>query len=174
MKNIAFILFASCLLVFNAHAAENTLDISTPELKNYQVNNEKMVSSGLPTKPHLEMLQKIGLNQVVDLIPGDRTEHQQLISSLALGYHNIAVEWENPTLANFQEYVSIMQNLNEHDGVTLTHCRLNWRGSVFTYLYQVTQLQVPEETAKQEMLAIWQPNEIWLSFIDHVLAHYQR
>ena len=65
-----------------------------------------------------------------------------------------------------------MQQSKNNDGITLTHCRLNWRGAVFTYLYRVTQLNQPEELARQDMLAIWEPNDTWQSFIDTVLAEY--
>ncbi|MEP4891725.1 MAG: hypothetical protein ABJV04_17010 [Aliiglaciecola sp.] len=173
MKKITYVLLISCCFMFSTFASEHALDVPMPELKNYQVNTPRMVSSGLPTKQQLQQLQKLGLHNVVDLIPGDRTEHQSLIDSIQLNYHNIAVEWENPTLENFQEYVSVMQRFRQNEGVTLTHCRVNMRGSVFTYLYQVTQLHKPEKAARQDMLAIWQPNEIWLSFIDKVLTAYE-
>ena len=94
------------------------------------------------------------------------------MNELNLTYYNIQVEWENPTINNFREYISIMKQFNKGEGITLTHCRLNWRGAVFTYLYRVTQLNEPEELAKQEMLAIWAPNKTWQDFIDEVLAKY--
>ncbi|GAB2690284.1 protein tyrosine phosphatase family protein [Aliiglaciecola aliphaticivorans] len=173
MKIIASVILLMGCFMFSAFASESSLDIPLPELKNYQVNNEKMVSSGLPSKEHLQRLQTLGLSNVVDLIPDDRTQHQALMDNINLNYHNIAVEWENPTLENFQEYVRVMQEFTASDGVTLTHCRVNMRGSVFTYLYQVTQLHKPEKAARQDMLAIWQPNDIWLGFIDEVLTAYK-
>jgi hypothetical protein len=36
----------------------------------------------------------------------------------------------------------------------------------------VTQLKESEELAKQDMLAIWVPNEIWQGFIDEVISKY--
>lgn len=142
------------------------------DLKNYQVNTPQMMSSGLPTRKHFEAFKSNGVSNVVDLIPGDRSEETTLMTELNLQYHNIAVEWENPTVENFEEYVNVMRKFEANDGITLTHCRLNWRGAVFTYLYRVTQLNTPEEAAKQDLLAIWQPNEIWLNFIDKVKAKY--
>jgi hypothetical protein len=43
---------------------------------------------------------------------------------------------------------------------------------VFTYLYRITQLNEPEETARKDLLAIWRPNATWQDFIDLVIAHY--
>jgi hypothetical protein len=91
---------------------------------------------------------------------------------MSLTYYNIQVEWGNPTIENFREYIKTMKQFNQSEGITLTHCRLNWRGAVFTYLYRVTQLKESEELAKQEMLAIWEPNETWQDFIDAVIAKH--
>ena len=89
-----------------------------------------------------------------------------------MDYHNIQVEWENPTVANFVDYVAFMESPSQQ-GVTLTHCKLNWRGAVFTYLYRVIRLQEDEAVAREDMLAIWQPNKTWQQFINKVKQHYQ-
>ena len=57
---------------------------------------------------------------------------------------------------------------------TLTHCKLNWRGSAFVYLYRVTQLNEADEIARADMDKIWQPDETWQAFIDEVKAAYQK
>ena len=84
-------------------------------------------------------------------------------------YHNIEVDWQAPTLADFDQYVSVMAQQNGKEGKTLTHCRLNWRGAVFIYLYRVTVLHHDPAIAQTDMLAIWQPNPTWQTFIDDVL-----
>ena len=141
-------------------------------LKNYQVNTPQMMSSGLPDAAHFETFKSLGVTRVVDLIPGDRGAEQTLVSDLGMDYHNIQVEWENPTVANFVDYVAFMES-SPRPGVTLTHCKLNWRGAVFTYLYRVNRLQEDEAVAREDMLAIWQPNETWQHFIERVKQHYQ-
>lgn len=126
----------------------------------------------MPNQGHFETLKAMGVTKVIDLIPGDRNEESSLMNELNLTYYNIQVEWENPTLKNFREYILTIKQFNKSEGITLTHCRLNWRGAVFTYLYRVTQLKESEELAKQEMLAIWEPNETWQDFIDAVIAKH--
>lgn len=145
---------------------------SFDDLTNYQQNSEKMLSSGLPTAAHFKKLKVFGVGQVIDLIPGDRSEEEKLMAKLGLVYHNIPVQWSNPTLADFEQYVALMKRFESKEGKTLTHCKLNWRGAAFTYLYRVTQLNEDEATAKADMLAIWQPNETWQTFIDKVKARY--
>jgi protein tyrosine phosphatase (PTP) superfamily phosphohydrolase (DUF442 family) len=156
---IAISVFTNC-----AQSKEATL----ADLENYQENTIKMVSSGLPTEQHFEKLKEMGVAHVIDLIPGDRDDEASLMKKLALNYHNIQVEWKNPTLDNFNEYASKMKQFSEKEGKILTHCRLNWRGAVFTYLYRVTHLNEEEAIAKAEMLKIWQPDETWQKFIEKV------
>lgn len=143
------------------------------DLKNYQVNTPKMVSSGLPTQQHFEALKTMGVTTVIDLIPGDRADEIKLMAKLGLPYHNISVDWDKPTVENFEEYVILMNQSLSSEGITLTHCRLNWRGAVFTYLYRTTQLDEPEESAQKDLDAIWQANDVWLAFIDKVKTKYK-
>jgi hypothetical protein len=175
MKIINFTLVAvllSAIFAAYSNASDNALEASLSDLKNFHVDTPNMVSSGMPSQGHFETLKGMGVTQVIDLIPGDRKEGASLMNELNLTYYNIQVEWENPTLKNFHEYILIMKQFNKSEGITLTHCRLNWRGAVFTYLYRVTQLKESEELAKQDMLAIWVPNEIWQSFINEVISTY--
>lgn len=156
---------------FNVHAQPPSGILDS--LENYQVNSPTMISSGLPTEAQFIALKALGVNKVIDLIPGDRSDEATLMRSLGLTYHNVQVAWEHPTLNNFQQYVGYMQSNPTDTGITLTHCKLNWRGAVFTYLYRVTQLGHSHKEAKQDLLAIWQPDETWQGFIDQVLTHYQ-
>ena len=175
MKYIFFTIIAVILFTNNTRdilASENSINASLSDLKNYHIDTPNMVSSGLPNQGHFETLKAMGVAKVVDLIPGDRTEQASLMNELSLTYYNIQVEWGNPTIENFREYISTMKQFNQSEGITLTHCRLNWRGAVFTYLYRVTQLKESEELVKQEMLAIWEPNETWQDFIDAVIAKH--
>jgi protein tyrosine phosphatase (PTP) superfamily phosphohydrolase (DUF442 family) len=175
MKTIIFTLVAvllSAIFAPYSNASEKSLNAPLSDLKNYHVDTPNMVSSGMPNQGHFETLKAMGVTKVIDLIPGDRKEESSLMKELNLTYYNIQVEWEDPTLKNFREYILTMKQFKKSEGITLTHCRLNWRGAVFTYLYRVTQLKESEKIAKQDMLAIWIPNEIWQGFIDEVISKY--
>jgi hypothetical protein len=175
MNRIIFSITAIILFTTNLHysyAEQSASNVSLSDLKNYHVDTPEMVCSGLPNRAHFEKLRAIGVNKVIDLIPGDRSEELTLMNELNLDYHNIQVEWGNPSIENFREYILTMKQFSKSEGITLTHCRLNWRGAVFTYLYRVTQLKESEEMAKQDMLAIWTPNDTWQVFINNVLEQY--
>jgi hypothetical protein len=176
MKSILLIPLVTihfALVSFHINALSTGTDPVLDNIKNFQVNTPTMVSAGMPNPEQFKALKSNGVSNIIDLLPGDRSEESKLIKSLQLQYHNIAVEWGNPTLENFDEYVVTMRKLENDGDITLTHCKLNWRGGVFTYLYRVTQLDVPEAIAKEDLDAIWQPNQIWQRFIHDVKEKYK-
>ena len=74
-------------------------------------------------------------------------------------------------LADFQKFVELMSKYQQDK--VLVHCRLNYRASAFAYLYQTIQLGIDEAIAKRQMLSVWQPEGIWLDYINSVQQHYQ-
>lgn len=141
-------------------------------LENYRTDSDDMMSSGLPSEQQFRLLKDKGVRTVIDLIPGDRSDEQALVSTLGMTYHNVPVDWQNPTINDFSAYVESIDSARSQPGIVLTHCRKNWRGAVFTYLYQVTQQDVPDETARKALVQTWQPNETWQAFINDVKAAY--
>lgn len=172
-----FLLLATSVLAQSALStitAKKAQDMQTQlkSLTNFQVDTPNMVSAGLPSKAHFLTMQRLGVSHVIDLIPGDRSDEAALLASINMPYSNVAVEWNAPSLQNFIDYVAYMKAAEESTGVVLTHCKLNWRGAVFTYLYRVTQLQHDDASAKQHMHETWEPNRTWQGFITEVKAHY--
>lgn len=181
---------AACIglgLGLSAHANAYHEDNSTPQtsdqaqmntkptlttLTNYQENAPYMFSSGLPDASHLSLLKEKGVTHVVDLIPGDRTSEILATSELGLDYFNVPVDWEGPTLANFLNYAAFMQTVDIKEDKVLTHCKLNWRGAAFTYLYRINVLGENEQAAQKDLMAIWHPNPTWFAFMNEVIAHY--
>ncbi|WP_251140129.1 hypothetical protein [Alteromonas sp. ALT199] len=149
---------------------ETTPTLST--LTNYQENAPFMYSSGLPDASHLSLLKEKGVTHVIDLIPGNRSSEILTTSELGLDYFNVPVDWEAPTLANFLNYAAFMQSVDVKKDKVLTHCKLNWRGAAFTYLYRINVLGESEQTAKTDLMAIWHPNPTWYIFMNEVITHY--
>ncbi|MCZ8528931.1 hypothetical protein [Alteromonas sp. PRIM-21] len=181
---------AACIslgLGLSAHANAYHEDNSTPQtsdqvqmnttptlatLTNYQKNAPFMYSSGLPDASHLSLLKEEGVTHVIDLIPGNRSSEILTTSELGLDYFNVPVDWEAPTLANFLNYAAFMQSVDVKKDKVLTHCKLNWRGAAFTYLYRINVLGESEQTAKTDLMAIWHPNPTWYAFMNEVITHY--
>lgn len=154
------------MLAFSAIANVSTLS----DLENYQNNTPSMSSAGLPDESQLKQLKEQGVTHVVDLLPGDRQQESEAVKDLGMAYFNVPVDWENPTVDNFNAYAEYMNTALQSGGHVLTHCRKNWRGAVFTYLYRVTELNTPTDEARMDLDAIWSPNETWQQFMDEVLT----
>lgn len=171
---LVFLLYGlSFMATAQSSSAQSPLSVLA-NLKNLQINSTNMVSAGLPSNAHLAQLNEMGVTHVIDLIPGDREEERASVSSLGMDYHNIQVVWDNPTYENFSDYSNTVSDAHKNGGLVLTHCKLNWRGSVFTYLYRITVQREDEAAMKAEMLKTWQPNDIWLAFIHTVLDEYNK
>ena len=140
------------------------------KIKNFSLLSPVLASAGMPTPTEFELLQQSGYQHIINLIPGNFSKEQSHVNGLSMSFEQIAVDWDQPTLQDFQHFVGLMDKY-KNDKVFL-HCRLNYRASVFAYLFQTTQLGVDEATAKQQMQAIWEPNDTWLVYISMVQKHY--
>lgn len=137
--------------------------------------SESVVTAGQPQPDQLANVQAAGFTVVINLaLPTSSNalpDEPQQVESLGMTYVAIPVEWESPTLADFQQFVSTMQ---AHAGEPIfVHCAANMRVSAFIYLYRAICDRIPPETAIADLHQIWQPNPIWQAFIDEVLAQYQ-
>ena len=97
------------------------------------------------------------------------TDEAKLVQSADMQYINIPVDFRQPLLSDLQEFIHVMQD--NQNKCKLVHCAYNWRVSSFVYLYRVLVEHQDQLQAQQDMLAIWQPDDTWQSFIDDCLAH---
>jgi protein tyrosine phosphatase (PTP) superfamily phosphohydrolase (DUF442 family) len=168
MKNITLVITLFFLLIQpTAYGKSGSIE----NIKNFSLLSETLASSGMPSQSEFELVQQSGYQHIINLIPGDFSDEKNKISALDMSFDQIAVDWHQPTLADFQHFVRLMKAYNQDK--VLVHCRLNYRASAFTYLYQTTQLGINESTAQSQMQAIWEPNATWLEFINKVQDHYK-
>ena len=61
------------------------------------------------------------------------------------------------------------EHRNDH---VLVQCAANYRASAMTYLYRVVVENVPEDEAKEDLHAVWDPNEneAWSEYINDIKA----
>jgi len=141
------------------------------EIRNFKQLSPVFSSAGMPELKELSFLKQNGYQHIINLIPGNFDDEQERIIALNMSFEQIEVDWNEPKLADFQRFVELMKEYKQEK--VLVHCRLNYRASAFAYLYQTTQLGVDEIIAKQKMHSVWQPEGIWLEFINMVQHHYQ-
>ena len=162
-----------CLLpLFGAHAdITNTASERALPLLNRIEYSPSLTASGQPTAEALELAARSGYSRVIFLA---FTNHQNaleqedvIVKALDMEFIHIPVQWEAPSLADFDAFAAAMKVPTQQR--TLLHCEVNFRASVFGFLYQVIYEAVPIDEAIAMMHAIWIPNEVWEDFIVQVL-----
>jgi protein tyrosine phosphatase (PTP) superfamily phosphohydrolase (DUF442 family) len=140
--------------------------LTLTDIKNYTPLSEQFSSAGMLVAGDFQTLKDNGFQHIINLIPGDYSEEKNQVASLQMTFDQISVDWNNPSLENFQEFAVLMKQYQGHK--VLVHCQMNYRASAFAYLHEVTQLGVEQQEAEKKMLSIWQPNETWAEFIKMV------
>lgn len=144
------------------------------DISNYRQYSELFSSSGQPTALQLENTEQQGFKRIIYLAFTDNDtaieDEDRVVKRLGMDYVHIPVEWENPTLADFKTFASVMGS--ENTVKTLLHCQVNFRASSFSFLYRVAVQGVPVLDAKNDLDSVWAPNETWFRFIRTVLKDY--
>jgi protein tyrosine phosphatase (PTP) superfamily phosphohydrolase (DUF442 family) len=161
------------LPLFSAHAdiTDTTSERALPLLNKIEYS-PSLTASGQPTAEALELAARSGYSRVIFLAftnHQNALEHEDaIVKALDMEFIHIPVEWEDPSLADFDAFAAAMRVPTQQR--TLLHCEVNFRASVFGFLYQVIYQGVPMGEAIALMHAIWIPNEVWEDFIVRVLS----
>ena len=92
------------------------------------------------------------------------------LKGLGIEWINVPVDWKDPRLEDFERFVEVMQQ--HRDERVLVQCQANYRASAMTYLYRVLIEDVPEELAREDLNAIWEPEGDWREFMDAVIEKW--
>lgn len=138
---------------------------------NYYPFSPKLATGGQPTAEQLAAVAAAGFQVVINLAMPTSSNalpnEAELVAAAGMDYIAIPVVWENPTLDDLARFFAAMEATT--DRRVFVHCALNWRVSVFMYLYRVLKLGVSREEALWDMLSIWEPDETWAALIAKVL-----
>jgi protein tyrosine phosphatase (PTP) superfamily phosphohydrolase (DUF442 family) len=132
-------------------AAENLSDID-----NYREYSLEFSSSGQPSAQQLKAVAEAGFDRVIYLAFSDNgtaiETEDRVVKKLGMDYVHIPVDFENPTLADFEDFAAVLNRDKQER--TLLHCQINLRASTFSFLYRVIYSGVPMAEAKQDLDAI--------------------
>lgn len=144
------------------------------DVSNYRQYSELFASSGQPSAKQLVEAAEQGFERVIYLAFTDNEtaieDEDRVVKQLGMDYVHIPVDFDNPTLADFRTFASVMGQ--ENTVKTLLHCQVNFRASTFSFLYRVAIQGIPILDAKEDLDGVWAPNEIWFRFIRTVLDDY--
>ena len=171
MKTI-FVTFFLLLAGFsNAHANVVNADSNGLSLLNRIDYSQFLTTSGQPTEGELALIASAGFDQVIFLAftnhPKAVAHEDDIVRDQGLQFIHIPVEWDSPSTADFAAFAAVMQTFRS--GRTLVHCEVNFRASVFGFLYQVLFEGADVDEAMSLMQSIWVPNDTWEAFIVRVM-----
>jgi uncharacterized protein (TIGR01244 family) len=142
---------------------------------NYRSVDESLSTSGQPTVAQLRSVAEAGFTTVINLALHDDPRYSLpdepgTVKSLGLTYVHIPVQFSAPTEADLLAFFAAME---AHCGeMVWVHCAANMRVSAFLGLYRAIKHGCERQRAFELMHSLWQPNEVWSSFISAMLAKY--
>lgn len=134
-----------------------------------------LCTSGQPTVDQLGHIAAAGYKAIINLALHDDPRYSlpdesSTVESLGLAYIHIPVQFMAPTEQDLLEFFSAME---AHQREKLwVHCAANMRVTAFLGLYRVIRQGWSIDRAFELMYGVWQPNEVWSSFIAHMLERY--
>lgn len=134
-----------------------------------RVVDESLGTSGQPTVAQLQEIAAAGFTTVINLALHDDPRYSLpdeagTVRSLGMGYIHIPVQFSAPTTNDLAEFLTAMK---AHEGQKVwVHCAANIRVSAFLGLYRVIEKGWEREAAFAQLRDLWQPDEVWSSFID--------
>ena len=131
-----------------------------------------LTTAGQPTEAELPLIASADFDRVIFLAftnhPKAIAHEDGIVRDQGLQFIHIPVEWESPSPADFAAFAAVMQTFT--GGRTLVHCEVNFRASVFGFLYQVLYEGADVDEAMSLMQSIWVPNDTWKAFIVRVMS----
>ncbi|MDP1930648.1 MAG: protein tyrosine phosphatase family protein [Gammaproteobacteria bacterium] len=171
LLHVGFVVTMSVFMSTVAQAQETT-SAKMSEILNFREYSSTFASAGQPTREQLELIRDSGYERVIYIafstVGPAIPEEDQLVKALGMDYLHIPVDFNNPTIRDFNAFADAMRR--EPDTKTLLHCQINARATAFSFLYRVIYEDVPVAQAKADMNSVWHPNQVWKDFIFDVLA----
>jgi protein tyrosine phosphatase (PTP) superfamily phosphohydrolase (DUF442 family) len=145
----------------------NPSSVSLAEIYNFRGLGDRIASSGQPTENQFQLIRDAGFEAVINLaLPtsDNALAHEgSLVTRLGMSYVHIPVNFEAPAPRDFHAFCQVMEAFDGRR--VFVHCAANMRVSAFLFLYRVLHQHLPESTARVDLHAIWEPDEVWTRFI---------
>jgi protein tyrosine phosphatase (PTP) superfamily phosphohydrolase (DUF442 family) len=150
----------------------NLMGEQIENIYNFIQLSDRIATAGQPTIEQYPAIATAGYQVVINLALKESMNaiknEDAIATNLGIEYIHIPVLWETPTVENFREFARVMDANLERK--IFIHCAANMRVSAFVYLYRQIYLGIDEATARQDLVKIWAPNQVWQEFIDRILA----
>ena len=127
---------------------------------------DDLLTAGQPSEAELQQIAHHGFEVVINLGLANADyalpDEHSLVTSLAMDYVHIPVQWESPTSENL---FAFFQAMEDHKNKKIfVHCAANMRVSVFVALFRINKLGWDVQAALHDVARIWQPDVLWQDF----------
>jgi uncharacterized protein (TIGR01244 family) len=142
------------------------------DVRNFLKVDDRVLTAGQPNEAQLADAAQQGVKAVINLALHDDPRYSLAdeagcVRGLGMDYIHIPVQFSAPTEEDLHSFMSAMDA--HKDDKVLVHCAANYRVTAFIGLYRVLREQRSVEEAFQPMRAVWEPNQVWLEFIEKML-----
>jgi protein tyrosine phosphatase (PTP) superfamily phosphohydrolase (DUF442 family) len=139
--------------------------------------DERISTSGVITSETVEQIAREGYSALINLLPA---AHQHALASEAelahqhaLAYHHIPVDFAAPTSTSYDAFERALDGIAPTQRV-FVHCAANMRVSAFLAIYGTRRFGWSRERAARLIAEVWEPNEVWRSFLEQQLTAADR
>ncbi|MEM9275301.1 MAG: protein tyrosine phosphatase family protein [Cyanobacteria bacterium P01_F01_bin.143] len=164
------LIFNFIKLFLNRYLGINMMGDKVENIFNYLKLSESIATGGQPTEYQLSLVKNSGYQVVINLaLPTSKNalaDEKTSVKSLGMKYINIPIDFNNPTVGDFDCFCEVMQKYQPQK--IFVHCAANLRVSAFMYLYRTIYQGLNQEVATQDLNKLWQPNETWQKLIQEV------
>lgn len=137
---------------------------------NYHEVDARLATGGHFVDDGLAELHDKGLKVVIDLRDEPPKGQRDKLAELGIEWINVPVVWKDPRPGDFERFVEVMA---EHeDDQVLVQCQANYRASAMTYLYRVLVAKVAEDSARDDLNAVWEPDGHWREYMDEIIEDW--
>ena len=171
MKKTSFVLSAFLVVVSGAGPARaqqaSPADLTT--VLNYHGISDRLTTAGQIEYDQDPQLSEEGYEVVINLATANPERNAMEgfhVTSSGMTYIQIPVEFATPQLSDVKLFFDVMEA--NQDRKLFVHCIANFRASAFVYMYRTLVEGVPEEEARADMDAVWDPSEQprWAAWAD--------
>ena len=147
--------------------------VTVSNIHNYRQAAPDVGTSGQPREDQLVAIAAAGYDVIINLALHDDpryslNDEQASVQALEIEYVHIPVQLSAPTKHDLALFFDAMDRCKGRR--IWVHCAANMRVTAFLGLYWRLRQGWPEDRAFALMRDVWQPNEIWSSFIATQLA----
>ena len=149
---------------------------SLASIHKYRQIDGSLSTSGQPSIKQLAAIADAGFQTIINLALHDDPRYSLpdepgVVAGLGLKYVHIPVQFSAPTTTDLQAFFNAMET--EASGMIWIHCAANIRVSAFLGLYRVIKQGWNQDEAFALMHGLWEPDQVWSTFINTTLANAQ-